>query len=64
MIRAGSKNGSVIGFMGVIGSALATVMPKAEPIVLMKAPGCHWEFHGDAIGISESLYVFDAGEAA
>ena len=39
-------------------------MPKAEPIVLMKAPGCHWEFHGDAIGISESLYVFDAGVAA
>jgi hypothetical protein len=43
MIRAGSKNGSVIGFVGVIGSALATVMPKAEPIVPMKAPGCHWE---------------------
>ena len=64
MIRAGSKNGIVIGFMGVIGSALATVMPKAEPIVPMKAPGCHWEFHGDAIGISESLYVFDAGVAA
>jgi hypothetical protein len=64
MIRAGSKNGSVIGFMGVIGSALATVMPKAEPIVPMKAPGCHWEFHGGAIGISESLYVFDAGVAA
>jgi len=63
-IRAGSKNGIVIGFMGVIGSALATVMPKAEPIVPMKAPGCHWEFHGDAIGISESLYVFGAGVAA
>jgi hypothetical protein len=44
--------------------ALATVMPKAEPIVPMKAPGCHWEFHGDAIGISESLYVFGAGVAA
>jgi hypothetical protein len=64
MIRAGSKNGIVIGFMGVIGSALATVMPKAEPIVPMKAPGCHWEFHGGAIGISESLHVFDAGVAA
>jgi hypothetical protein len=24
----------------------------------------HWEFHGDPIGISESLYVFDAGVAA
>jgi hypothetical protein len=48
----------------VIGSALATVMPKAEPIVPMEAPGCHWEFHGDAIGISESLCVFDAGVAA
>jgi hypothetical protein len=32
IIRAGSKNGIVIGFMGVIGSALATVMPKAEPL--------------------------------
>jgi hypothetical protein len=64
MIRAGSKNGIGIGFMGVIGSALATVLPKAEPIVPIKAPGCHWEFHGGAIGISESLYVFDAGVAA
>src|ERR1700730_2115640 len=31
----GFKNGIVIGFMGVIGSALATVLPKAEPIVPM-----------------------------
>jgi hypothetical protein len=27
----------------------------------MKAPGCPWEFWGGAIGLSNSLIVFDAG---
>jgi hypothetical protein len=37
---------------------------EAYAIEFVKTCDCHWEFHGDAIGISESLYVFGAGVAA